>query len=274
MAMHLVVGGDGALLVDTGIAGSVAEFVAPKLTELGLPPDALAEVVLTHADVDHYGGDGEVRELAPGARLRAHPLDLPLIESWERIAGERYGWYRKHGLDYPEDTWHWLEEAAGPDTALDGTVVEGEAIALGGGELEVLELPGHSLGHLGLWIAGQRTAIVGDAVMGYGFHDLEGVRVAPPPYQDLEAYRATIARVRLLAPRRLLTTHFPVMEGEAVGAFLDLSRRFTDDLERVLGDGGSVGEALARAAGALGGYPEMELELARSIGAHLEARGS
>lgn len=272
--MHLVVGEDGALLVDTGIAGSVAEFVEPTLAELGLPTDALAEVVLTHADVDHYGGDGEVRELAPGARLRAHPLDRPLIESWARIAGERYGWYRNHGLDYTEDTWHWLEEAAGPDTALDDTVVEGQVIALGGGELEVIELPGHSLGHVGLWLGDQRTAIVGDAVMGYGFDDLEGARVAPPPYVDLEAYRATIARLRRLAPRRMLTAHFPVMEGEAVGAFLDLSRRFTDDLERALGDAGSVGEALPRAAGALGGYPEMEVELARSVGAHLKARSS
>jgi hypothetical protein len=64
------------------------------------------------------------------------------------------------------------------------------------------------------------------------------------------------------------------MEGEEIGDFLDLSRRFTDDLERAVeGAGGSampMPELLATAAAELGGSPEMEVELARSIGAHLE----
>ncbi len=79
----------------------------------------LVEVIDSHADVDHYGGNAEARALFPDARLRAHPLDRPLIESWRRIAAERYGWYRAYGLDYPPASWEWLERAAGPDVALD-----------------------------------------------------------------------------------------------------------------------------------------------------------
>jgi glyoxylase-like metal-dependent hydrolase (beta-lactamase superfamily II) len=278
LAQWLVSGSEGALLLDTGIAGTVTEHVAPALSELGVEPGRLAEVVISHADVDHYGGDAEIRALAPGARLRAHELDRALIESWELIARERYGWYRPHGLDYDEATWHWLAEAAGRDTVLDGELVTGERIDLGGIEVEVLHLPGHSLGHLGLFEAASGTAIVGDAVMGHGFDSAAGGRAGPPPYVDLAAYRSTIARVRELSPARLGTAHFPLFEGERVGAFLDLSESFTLDLERALerrlttGDG-TVAELLGPVAAELGGYPEMEVELARSIGAHLEALG-
>ena len=70
--------------------------------------------------------------MAPQAQIRSSAADRPWIESWAVIARERYGWYRGHGLDYDEGTWQWLEQAAGPDTPLDGTVADGEMLDLGG----------------------------------------------------------------------------------------------------------------------------------------------
>ena len=277
LSQWLVRGDDGALLWDTGIAGTVREVVAPALAELGVAPEELREVVVSHADVDHYGGDAELRELFGDARLRAHALDRPLIESWERIASERYGWYRAHGLDYPPETWEWLREAAGADTELDGTVEAGERIELGGIAVEVLHLPGHSLGHLGLLEPESRTALIADAAMGWGFNRHDGGRAGPPPYVDRAAYRETIETIRGLGAERLGTAHFPTMEGESIGEFLDLSRRLTDEVEAAVEagpplDGDPVAALLGPVAERLGGYPEMEVELARSIGAHLEAR--
>jgi len=273
----LVRGETGALLLDTGIAGTVTDTIVPALDEAGVGVEGLSEVIISHADVDHYGGDGALRRLRADLPIRAHALDRPLIESWERIAVERYGWYRSRGIDYPDATWEWLRDAAGVDTALDGTVTDGERIDLGGIEVEVIHLPGHSLGHVGLFEPAGRTVVVGDAVMGYGFDDRSGRRVAPPPYVDLDAYRATISRLRDLGAERLGTAHFPLIEGDDVTAFLDLSRRFTDDLDRAIGATGAgsapIPELLPTVAAALGGWPEMEVELARSIGAHLDAAG-
>ena len=273
----VVRGSDGALLLDSGIAGTVTETIAPALGRIGLGIGGLSEVIISHADVDHYGGDAELRALRPELPIRAHPLDRPLIESWERIAAERYGWYRPHGIDYPPETWEWLREAAGADAALDGTVADGERIELGGIAVEVLHLPGHSLGHIGLFEPAGRTAIISDAVMGYGFDDRSGRRVAPPPYVDLDAYRATIERVRGLGAARLGTAHFPLFEGEEVAAFLDRSDRFCDDLDAAIeatgGGAKPMPELLDDVAAALGGWPEMEVELARSIGAHLDTTG-
>ncbi len=200
-----------------------------------------------------------------------------MIESWERIAAERYGWYRPHGIDYPAETWEWLRRRRRRHRARRDRQRR-ERIELGGIAVEVVHLPGHSLGHIGLFEPASRTAIISDAVMGYGFDDRSGRRVAPPPYVDVDAYRATIDRVRDLGAARLGTAHFPLLEGDDVVAFLNLSRRFSDDLERAIdaSGGGStpMPELLPATAAALGGWPEMEVELARSIGAHLDARKS
>jgi glyoxylase-like metal-dependent hydrolase (beta-lactamase superfamily II) len=276
LAQWLVLGSEGALLLDTGIAGTVTATVAPALRELGVAPESVVEVLDSHADVDHYGGNAEARALFPGARLRAHPLDRPLIESWRRIAAERYGWYRAYGLDYRAASWEWLERAAGPDVGLDGDVREGEVIDLGGIAVEVLHLPGHSLGHLGLLEPRSGTAIVADAAMGRGFPDLDGRLLSPPPYLDPTSYRRTIARLRELAPRVLGTAHFPTLEADEAASFLDRSAAFVDDLEAALE--GALGESprtlpelLGTCADALGPYRDAEVELSRSLGAHLEA---
>jgi len=272
----LITGRDGALLLDTGVAGTVGEHIAPALERAGIAPESIVEVVVSHADVDHYGGNAEVRTLAPHARVRAHPHDRRLIETWDVIASERYGWYRQHGLDYPAASWRWLRDAAGPDTRLDGDLQPGERIDLGGISLETLHLPGHSLGHLGLYEPSSRTAIVADAVMGRGFETVDGDPAGPPIYVDLAGYRDTIALLRDLAPARLATAHFALLRDKEVEGFLDLSERFTDELESALDrtradDEPSLPRLLARVATELGPYPEMEVELARSIGAHLEA---
>jgi len=277
LAQWLVVGDDGALLLDTGIAGTVVDRIVPALAEVGLATEAVRDVIVSHADVDHYGGDAEARRLLPAARLGAHELDRPLIESWATIAAERYGWYRGYGLDYEPETWQWLADAAGAEAALDGTVEDGDVIDLGRIAVRVLHLPGHSLGHLGLFEPTSRTAIIADAAMADGFVDVGGERVSPPPYVDLGRYRETIERLRSLAPARIGTTHFPPIEGDEVEAFLDRCLGFTRELDRALDE--ALGDApqglpalLAACAERVGGYREMELELSRSLGAHLAAR--
>jgi hypothetical protein len=112
--------------------------------------------------------------------------------------------------------------------------------------------------------------------MGEGFDTADSGRAGPPPYVDLPAYRETLARLLELTPLRLATTHYPVLEGAEVTAFLEHSRRFTDDVERAIERAQAAGASdpktlLGPVAAELGGYPETEHELARSIRAHLDA---
>ena len=275
-AQWLVAGDERLLLVDSGVDGTIEEHIVPALAELGRTPDEITDVVISHADVDHYGGNASLRRLAPGVRIVAHALDRPLIESWATAAGERYGWYRRHGLDYDAATWSWLENAAGPDTPIDGTVGPGDTLDLGAIEVEIVPLPGHSAGHVGIVHRESATAIVMDAVLERGLYTVDGLIVGPPPYGSVTDYRGTIARLQELAPSRLGTSHYAPIEGaNAVNRFLATTAGFVDDLDAIVrGQLASEPRPLEhfwRAAdAALGPFPEMAVELARSVGAHLD----
>ncbi len=275
-AQWLVAGDDRLLLIDSGVDGTIAEHVEPALHELGRSVAEITDVVISHADVDHYGGNAELRRVAPGARLVSSAQDRSWIESWGTISRERYGWYRLHGLDYDEGTWAWLEQAAGPDTPLDGTASDGDRLDLGGITVEVVALPGHSPGHLGVVHHESGTAIVMDAVMELGLYTTEDVRISPPPYGSVSAYRGTVRRLRALGPARLGTSHYAPIEGrDAVKAFLDGTARFVDELDAAvraeLGPEPRPLEHYWRTAdAAVGPFSEMAVELARSVGAHLD----
>jgi glyoxylase-like metal-dependent hydrolase (beta-lactamase superfamily II) len=275
-AQWLVVGDDRLLLVDSGIAGTIAQHVTPALAELGRRPAQITDVVVSHADVDHYGGNAELRQLAPDACIRASAHDRGWLESWAVISRERYGWYRQHGLDYDDATWAWLERAAGPDTPLNGTLEEGEILDLGSIEVEVLTLPGHSPGHLGVVHRQSGTAIVMDAVLERGLYTTRNELISPPPYGSVAAYRQTVERLRRLAPERLGTSHYAPIEGRrAVESFLDATAAFVDDLDACvrseLRSEPRPLEAYWRAAdAAVGPFTEMAVELARPVAAHLD----
>ncbi len=166
-----------SLLVDTGVKETPAEVILPFLD--GLQPDL---VLNSHADVDHYGGNAAIRDAAPETLFLAHARDVPWIESAEAIMRERYGWYAGYGLGYPPEVFAWLRDAIGPDMPIDVHLRGGERIRLGPRlTVEVLNLPGHSPGHIGLWDPASSTAIVIDSVMGRGLLDMEWQRDPPAP---------------------------------------------------------------------------------------------
>jgi glyoxylase-like metal-dependent hydrolase (beta-lactamase superfamily II) len=262
-----------SLLVDTGVKETPAEVILPFLD--GRRPDF---VLNSHADVDHFGGNAAIREAAPEALFLAHALDVPWIESADAIMRERYGWYAEYGLPYEPDVFAWLRDAMGPDIPVDVHLQGGEKIRLGPGlTVEVLNLPGHTPGHVGLWEPSSRTAIVIDSVMARGLLDMEGAVIHPPPYFDVADYLGSALTLQALRPDRLLTAHYDVMEGDEVDRFLAETVAFVEDaarvVERGLAQSGtlSLPQALALGDAELGPFTSMANELAGTMRAHLRA---
>ncbi len=260
-----------SLLVDTGVKETPAEVILPFLD--GLQPDF---VLNSHADVDHFGGNAAIREAAPNALFLAHELDVPWIESADTIMRERYGWYEEYGLAYEPDVFDWLRNAMGPDVPVDVQVKGGERIRLGPQlTVEIINLPGHTPGHVGVWESSSRTAIVIDAVMARGLLDMEGNVIHPPPYFDVADYLGAARTLQGLRPERLLTAHYDVLEGDAVDRFLAETVAFVEEagllVEQALGEAGelTLPQALAIGDERLGPFTSMPNELAGSLRAHL-----
>ena len=267
--------GERTMLVDTGVAETPGRVILPYLDGVGLDPADLDFVLNTHADVDHFGGNAEVRGAAPGAVFCAHGADVAWIESRERILRERYGWYAAHDVDYAPETKTWLRDAMGPDVPVDLRLVGGEGFRLGPNlVVEVLHLPGHSPGHVGLWEPSSGTAIITDAALGNGLLDMEGNVISPPPYFDVTAYEGSMRLLRDLSPRRLLTAHYDVMEGEQADKFLQASAEFVRRARRAVS--GALAERgelnlrglLEATNPELGPFTVMENELAGTLRAH------
>ena len=252
-----------SLLVDTGVKETPAEVILPALA--GLQPDF---VVISHADVDHFGGNAAIRDAAPGAVFCAHAADAAWIEDRELIIRERYAWYDEYGIGYPPETFEWLQDAMGPEIPVDLRLQAGAVFRLGPDlAVEIVALPGHSPGHLGLWEPASRTAIVMDAVLGNGLLDTDGNVVHPPPIVDVAAYEASVRLLQGLEPQRLLTAHYDVIEGADVGRFLDDSLAFVDRARQTVASSGDVPlrELLERGNAELGPFTSMPNELAATL---------
>lgn len=268
--------GERTLLVDTGVKETPAEVILPYFEVAGLDPAVLDFVLVSHADADHFGGSAAIRRAAPRALFCAHAADVPWIEDAERIMRERYGWYAAHGIGYPPETAAWLRAAMGAGVPVDVRLGGGEVLRLGEGlEAHVLHLPGHTSGHLGVWVPASRTAIVMDAVMARGLLDTEGRVIHPSPYFDAAAYEASARLLQRLEPERLLTAHYDVVEGTDVDRFLDDTLEFVEDardaVEEIVRREREVtlARVLELADAELGPFTSMPNELAGPLRAHL-----
>ncbi|WP_330329009.1 MBL fold metallo-hydrolase [Streptomyces sp. NBC_00536] len=151
--------GEALTLIDSGPAGSAAG-TEEAIRSLGLRPERLERIVLTHCHRDHVGGAGELAARW-GASVVAHRLDAPVIRGelpvpepvlldWEVPLYE-------HGLTVPE----------APPTPVDREVEDGEALDFGDGAY-VVHAPGHTDGSIGVHLPRHGVLFTGDAVAAVG----------------------------------------------------------------------------------------------------------
>jgi glyoxylase-like metal-dependent hydrolase (beta-lactamase superfamily II) len=281
LSLYLFVGSEQSLLLDVGVDGTAPQGLMPYLAGIGLEPQSIRWAVVSHADVDHFGGIMSLRELSPGAACLAHRLDAPLITDYGAYEARRARGFREPwGLDESPQVLAWTRSVTreGP---VDMAVTGGETVDLGDGwEVEIVHLPGHTYGHLAVYDPRSRVLAVADAVLGDMVPHADGRPAFPPTYRYVDSYLATISRCEALRPELLLTAHYPTMRRDGAAEFLARSRGFVDKVDAVVADeldaAGATGlrlqELLARANPRLGSWPSEGTEgaLAFPVVGHLE----
>ena len=208
-------------IVDTGIATSPAEGMAPALEALGRRIEDVRWILLTHGHVDHVGGAHALWELTGRrAEVVISEADAPLLRS-RRTHVDQYLDVRAHYLGDPAGE---SKQTATAARAISGEleptvpVRGGETLSLGGDvTVSVHAIPGHTAGSVAYVVDGQDDVFVGDAVQ------VHGAANGFPGYEDPRAYRAGLEHLRdVVRPRHLYLGHpYRTAAGVPYGVELD-----------------------------------------------------
>jgi glyoxylase-like metal-dependent hydrolase (beta-lactamase superfamily II) len=196
---YLVEGDAEAALIETGPA-STGGALRQALSATGIAPEAVTAVLVTHIHLDHAGGAWSALEWLPNAMLHAHPEGAPhlrdpsrLLKSAARIYGEEM-----------EALWGAVRPVPGERLRV---LEDGDTVTVGRRVLRAIDTPGHAGHHHAFHEEASGTLFTGD-VAGIRLDGSPYVRPpTPPPEIDLDAWSASIARVRALRPARLCLTH-------------------------------------------------------------------
>lgn len=198
------------VLVDCGFVGSLPQLEA-ALGNSGLCPEAVTHMILTHQDHDHMGAAAAFRQKYPQVRVLAATEEAPYI------SGER----KSLRLEQAEQ----LQERLLPEqqafgrafcdllrsvepVQVDQLLSDQEVLPFCGG-CQILMTPGHTPGHLSLYLPELDTILAGDAM---ALEDGVPVLANPQFTLDPEAANASLQRLLRHPAKRILCYHGGVYE--------------------------------------------------------------
>ncbi len=198
-------GRDRDLLIDTGMGISSLRDATRHLI------DKPVVAVATHVHADHVGGHHEFEDIrvhrleAPGlARPTGDftlvdtgfdPMDLGTL----RVSGYPVQGALLDAVPHADYDVGRYEVRPAPPTRI---VDEGQIVDTGDRHFEVLHLPGHSPGSIGLWEAGSGILFSGDAIY-------DGPLLDRLHHSCIEQYVHTLRRLQALAVRVVHAGHEP-----------------------------------------------------------------
>jgi glyoxylase-like metal-dependent hydrolase (beta-lactamase superfamily II) len=215
--------GDRPCLVETGTARS-APAVRRALASLGIGPNDLTTIAVTHIHLDHAGGVGDMAAAYPSAEIVVHERGARHLAEPDRLMGSA----RRVFGDLMDTVFGELRPT---DASRIRAVGETGEIDLGGGRtLTTYYSPGHAQHHVGLLDSLTGDLYVGDAA-GIFIPETGVIRPStPPPDFDLNTALASLRHFADLSPQRLLFSHFGPVEhvGSALEEAADELRDWVD----------------------------------------------
>lgn len=182
----------GLLLIDVGLPGQL-DALRDALDDAEWGLNDVSAVFLTHQDPDHAGGLAAVLDAIEGETggrppVYAHVEAAPYVDGSQELIkgqGDRY-----------------------QPVPIDVAVTDGTTFRTDAGPMRVVHTPGHSPGHVSLYLPEERTLLAGDAVT------VDETLAGPSPEMSLDMREATrsIGRLADLRVRTVLAYHGGLIE--------------------------------------------------------------
>jgi len=213
-AVHLIIEQGRAAIIDTGTNAAVPHVLA-ALADLGVAPDAVDYVIVTHVHLDHAGAAGAFLAACPNAKLVVHPRGARhLIDPSKLVQGSIavYGEAPFREL-YGEIVPAPVERVIEAD--------DGFALDFNGRRLEFIDTPGHARHHYCIHDLASNSLFTGDTFgISYREFDVEVGNTRRPfifptttPVQfEPEALHASIERLIARNAASAYLTHYGRVE--------------------------------------------------------------
>jgi len=154
------------VLVDAGFPGQLQQ-IREAMGSGGVPFDRLDKVIITHQDIDHIGSLPDiVRESSHKVEVLSHEEEMPYIEGHKPLIKMNRERLSKMLVSLPEEQRQQMEAlfANPPKASVDTAVADEEVLPYCGG-ITVIFTPGHTPGHICLYLNQSKILIAGDALV-------------------------------------------------------------------------------------------------------------
>ncbi|NWG02542.1 MAG: MBL fold metallo-hydrolase [Syntrophaceae bacterium] len=201
-------------LIDAGLTGK-GNYKIQSILNAGFELKAIKRIIMTHTHLDHIGCLTEIQKQIPWAELWMHQLEADLLEQGDERAV--YGMEMFRG--FCEDQFG-LKPGAFKfkvHRKLNG----GEIFDLGDSAWEVLHIPGHSMGSIGLYHRPMKILIPGDVIYAdyaIGRFDLYGA--------NGPELKKSLMRLAELEVNILLPGHNQIVRGLPKGYILQTAKQW------------------------------------------------
>lgn len=211
---YLIIGGQDAVLIDTGYAVGVDGTIAN--IERHLDGRELKHIILSHSHYDHVMGAPAISEHFEGSKIYAHPRIRKVFErpnarkamdklnqsaAYERGLTTEDGWAEKLHVDYD--------------------VSDGDLIRVGDMPIRVIETPGHTHDSISLYFEDEELLFASES-LGVPL-DFPGV--VPGFIVSYTDSIKSIEKARALNPKHVLLPHSKVRSGEDVKIYFDNGKK-------------------------------------------------
>ena len=194
----------GNALIDTGLPGQEEE-ISSALADAGIGVQDLNCIIFTHQDLDHVGsGAALVRQ--SGAKVLAHDVEAPYIDGGLRPLKPT-----PEMLEQRPQMREMMQRLEPID--VDESLEDGERLDLAGG-IRVIFTPGHTPGHVSLYLEGPRVLVAGDALTAEEGR-LNGPN--PPVTLDMDEAAQSVRRLAELDVETIVCYHGGVVNEDANG---------------------------------------------------------
>jgi glyoxylase-like metal-dependent hydrolase (beta-lactamase superfamily II) len=204
--------GEEGMIIEGG-TGPTYPIMVDQIKTLGVDPQTIKYIVLTHTHPDHIGAVPHFQQAWPHIKLLVSPVGAEILGKKELFKD-----FQLTDLSIAQLMKAKLEIDTLPAPvenyafAVDSTVTEGDRIDLGKGIVwNIYETPGHSPCHIALFEEKESTLALGDTT---GFYVPAQDVFWPNYFESLEKYCNSIRKLATLPAKRAVLSHNAVIEGD------------------------------------------------------------